>query len=224
MATPQGYGGQEQYDQSQGQQNHAQSQEQDNRPLGGRTKRRAYAGQAFDIGAGANANPNLGGQPPATAPYAAQSVGQQQYGGYQQQQQTQAQGYQQPAPVQQMAYGQQPGYGGYAPQPGGVPGAPQQYAPAGYSGGAGGYQPSAPQYPAQGGGVAAMTQQMAQMAMGGGTSSQAQPQNAPLQLNRLQAADLISHPFHVAELEQPPPPIILPPNVGIKTIVAVDKP
>lgn len=65
-----------------------------------------------------------------------------------------------------------------------------------------------------------MTQQMAQMAVGGGTSSQTQPQNAPLQLNRLQAADLISHPFHVVELDQPPPSIILPPNVSSNTIAA----
>lgn len=41
-----------------------------------------------------------------------------------------------------------------------------------------------------------------------------QPQRH-VQLNQLYPTDLISQPFNVAELEYPPPPIILPPGVCI---------
>jgi protein transport protein SEC24 len=45
----------------------------------------------------------------------------------------------------------------------------------------------------------------------------AQPQQAaarPAVLNQLYPTDLLNQPFNVAELELPPPPIILPPNVS----------
>lgn len=58
-----------------------------------------------------------------------------------------------------------------------------------------------------------MTQQFGQM----GVQQSPQPlQNGvPMPLNRLQTTDLISQPFHVSEIDNPPPPIILPPNVSI---------
>lgn len=68
-----------------------------------------------------------------------------------------------------------------------------------------------------------MTQQMGQMNMGG-AAAQPQGQAAPLQLNRLQATDLISHPFYVAEMDSPPPAIILPPNVSVTAYAAVSSP
>jgi protein transport protein SEC24 len=48
---------------------------------------------------------------------------------------------------------------------------------------------------------------------------QAQQQAAPqqtAQLNQLYPSDLISQPFNVNELDLPPPPINLPPNVAIQ--------
>lgn len=42
-----------------------------------------------------------------------------------------------------------------------------------------------------------------------------------LPLNQLYPTDLVSQPFSVAELELPPPPIILPPNVGDDFILVV---
>lgn len=39
------------------------------------------------------------------------------------------------------------------------------------------------------------------------------PPQRPVQLNQLYPTDLISQPFNVAELDYPPPPIILPPGV-----------
>jgi protein transport protein SEC24 len=177
---------------------------------GGKKKKRGYAAQAYDFGAGANSA--LGGQmqggaqfPPAQAPA---------YGG---------------------GYGQQPepqaGYG--APQYGAPVGAPAQGAPApGYGapaqyGSGVGYQVPEPGYPGPGapaqGGVAGITQGMGQMGMGGppqmvpgGQPGQAQPPQAagrPAVLNQLYPTDLLNQPFNVAELELPPPPIILPPNV-----------
>jgi hypothetical protein len=62
-----------------------------------------------------------------------------------------------------------------------------------------------------------VTQQFSQMGMGGQPSQQPQssvPQAAQ-RLNPLIPTDISmqGQPFHVSDLDQPPPPIILPPNV-----------
>lgn len=148
-------------------------------PSHGGKKKRAYAGQAFEFGVGANAA--LGGQ--------AQGGGS--YGGY-------------PAPAQPQDFppvpypGQQPvqpAVEGFAPPP------PMGYQP-----------PGGPGYPVQPApGVSQVTQQMADMTMSG------QPPHAPqlsAPLNQLYPTDLLTQPFNVAELEYPPPPVVLPPNVS----------
>jgi protein transport protein SEC24 len=59
---------------------------------------------------------------------------------------------------------------------------------------------------------------LGQMGMGGAAQPAAQPQPAvarPAVLNQLYPTDLLNQPFNVAELELPPPPIILPPNVSL---------
>lgn len=146
----------------------------------GGKKKRAYAGEAFDLGSGANAA--LGGQPKAGGDYAAYAA------------QAAAAGYP-PA-----GYGTDPAAGYTAPQ-----------APA-----VGGYQPPVAGYPAPGNaGVAQVTQQFGQM----GVSDPQQPvpqQQVPraVPLNQLYPTDLLTQPFNVAELDYPPPPIILPPNVS----------
>lgn len=91
-------------------------------------------------------------------------------------------------------------------------GAPQQY---GSPAATPGFQPpeayGAPPAP----GVASITQGMAGMQMGQG---QPAPQQAPQArigpLNQLYPTDLLNQPFNVSELDLPPPPIILPPNVS----------
>lgn len=103
-------------------------------------------------------------------------------------------------------YGQTPAYGQQAPVP------------------AYGQQPPVPAYgqPAVGGlqnpvgGQAQepLAQQFGQMNL---QSQPQQPQahGQPVQnINQLYPSDLISQPFVVQELENPPPPIILPPNVS----------
>lgn len=53
------------------------------------------------------------------------------------------------------------------------------------------------------------------MGVSGGV--QPAPQQAaarPAVLNHLYPTDLLTQPFNAAELELPPPPIILPPNVS----------
>ena len=145
-------------------------------------KKRAYAGQAYEFGAGPNSA--LGGQQQAGA---------------------QLGGYGQPQPVQQ----QQPAYGaaGYdQPQPQAAQGYPDPAAAVG------GYQAPGPAYPAAGG-VNQLNQQMGAM----GISDR--PGQAPLArgattLNQLYPTDLLNNPLNVAELDFPPPPIILPPNVS----------
>src|SRR5271156_4746749 len=156
---------------------------------GGR-KKRAYAGQAYEFGAGANSA--LGGQQQGGGGYSGFSQ-QQHEAGYPQG------GYQQnPAAVQQ---GQVPLYGQQDP------------------GSLGGYQPPAPTYPvggaapAVGGGVGGMTQQFSQMDMSQKPQPQAAPQRGPA-LNQLYPTDLLNQPFNVQELDYPPPPAILPPNVS----------
>ena len=151
-------------------------------------KKRAYAGQAYEFGAGPNAA--LGGQQQAGGAYPAYSS-QADAAGYPQG------GYQQtPAAVQQTAVPMYPG---------------QEPAPA-----MGGYQPHAQGYPAAGG-VPAMTQQFGQMDMSQKPPIAAAPQQAqraPV-LNQLYPTDLSNQPFNVAELDYPPPPAVLPPNVCI---------
>ena len=157
-------------------------------------RKRQYAGQAYDFGAGANSA--LGGQPPGGGSFsAAPGVG---YEGYN-------------PSVEQSTY-QQPTYGGEyaAPAPVGQPGYGQP-PPA-----VGGYQAPDMGYPTQDapsilGGVNQLTQGMAGMGI--------QPQQAAPQaqqrphLNQLYPTDMLNQPFSVAELDLPPPPIVLPPNV-----------
>ena len=187
MANPQGYPPQgypqEAYDQS------AQTPV----PAQGQVpakKKRAYAGQAFEFGSGANAGLAATQTPPPGAPYAAAQP---------------AAGYGYGAPVQQ--------------QPAAYPDPQQQQAAAAYPAPTGGYQ--APDAYAAPGGVPAMTQQFSQMGMAP-QQQQQQAAQAPQQpaavaqrLNPLQPVDISVQgaPFHVSDLDLPPPPIILPPNV-----------
>ena len=163
-----------------GQDEHQSSQQQAALPPGQR-KKRAYAGQAYEFGAGANSA--LGGQQQAGG----------QYGQYNNQQ-------------EQAGYPQ----GGYAQTPAAAT-QPQPEPPM-----LGGYQPPAPTYPTQntGQGMAQMTQQFGHMDM-----SQKPPAPAPglaqqTRLNQLYPTDLMNQPLNVAELDYPPPPAVLPPNVG----------
>lgn len=98
-------------------------------------KKRAYAGQAYDFGAGANSA--LGGQQQGGGAYQGGFNQQAHEAGYPQG------GYQQSiaAPAQTPGIGQQP------------------------VAGVGGYQPAAPAYPVQPGGINSMTQQFGQMDM-----------------------------------------------------------
>jgi len=159
-------------------------------PVGGKKKGRAYAGQAYEFG---------GNVPPEGQPYP--GPGQQpQYGGFQAQPQ-QAQGYPQPAA--------QPGYGGYGqPEAYGQPGAPAGYAPApmqtGYGSENSGHAAAPPQQ-----GMQNLAQGMGNMSVGG------QPGQPRQVLNHLYPVDLINAPdrMDVLEINMPPPPIVLPPNV-----------
>lgn len=149
--------------------------------VGGK-KKRAYAGEAFEFGSGANAA--LGGQ--------------QQGGG--------AYGY---MPQPQQAAGYPPSTYGADPNQIAAAGYGQPAAPA-----VGGYQPPVAGYTAPAPGVDQMTQQFGQMGMGAQQQIPQQTQ-APraVPLNQLYPTDLLTQPFNVAELDYPPPPIILPPNV-----------
>lgn len=174
---------------------------------GGKKKKRGYAAQAYDFGAGANSA--LGGQTQGGAAF--QPPPGPAYGGYAAQPEAPAYGAQQyGAPV-----------GGLDP----VAVAPGYPAPAQYGGGVG-YQNAAPGYPGPGApltpGVAGITQGMGQMGVGaqppmpGAQPGQPQPPPGaarPAVLNQLYPTDLTNQPFNVAELDLPPPPIILPPNV-----------
>ena len=172
-------------------------------PAAGAKKKRAYAGQAYEFGAGANAA--LGGQPPAGAGYPGSpppAVGGYGFPGQPAQQQ-------QP---QQPSYGipQQPQYNDPNAQ---TPAAQPGYVPPQYGAPQAGYEP--PQqagYQPPGPGVQGVQQQFQQMSIGGQPQSQAQQ----MRLNPLQPVDIgpQGQPFHVTDLDQPPPPIILPPNVS----------
>ena len=170
---------------------------QDNAPASGAAGRRKrhYAGQAYDFGAGANSG--LGGQHQGGGSFSGPLPAG--YGGYNSQdpqQQVPPQpsyntGYGTSQPVGNPAYGQPP--------------------PA-----VGGYQAPDPTYPttSMAGGVAGITQGMGNMGVAGQSVQAGQPmQQRPL-LNQLYPVDLLNQPFHVAELDLPPPPINLPPNVS----------
>jgi protein transport protein SEC24 len=163
-------------------------------------KKRAYAGQAFEFGTGANAG--MAPPPPATPYGAAQPAAAYGYG----------------APIQQ--------------QPAGYPDPMQHQQPA-YGAPPAGYQPP-DAYGAAPGGVAAMTQQFGQMGMAPQQQLHQQPQQlqhqpaqsplpgqqgpgVSLRLNALQPVDISVQgaPFHVSDLDLPPPPIILPPNSSV---------
>lgn len=214
MAAPQGGYPPQGYPQQEGY-SHEQSQAYDGQPsvsptqanapaqgLGSAAagrKKRAYAGQAYEFGVGANSA--LGGQQQAGGAH----------GGYPQQPQQQ----------NQSGYPQAP-YGADQAQAQNMPPAPIY----GQSDAAnvGGYQPPAPTYPSHGagpalggGGVGGMTQQFGQMGMG--EKPMIAPQQPQMQqgqrLNALYPTDLLNQPFNVAELDYPPPPVILPPNVSL---------
>ena len=166
-------------------------------PSAGGRKKRHYAGQAYDFGTGANSA--LGGQ--------------QQGGG----------GYPGPPGPAAGGYGQQ----GQLPIPPGPAYGSSQASPAfaavspGYGQQppiVGGYQPPEPGYPTQGAhqqqpGVGQITQGMGNLAMGNQAPHQAPQIHGRPQMNQLYPTDLLNQPMNVSELDLPPPPIILPPNV-----------
>ena len=166
-------------------------------PAGVKKGRRHYAGQAYDFGAGAHSavgNQQQGGAPYAVAPGAG-------YAGYSPQ--MAQSGFEQPA------YG----VGQGSPVAIGAPGYGQPHTEPG------GYQPPDTGYPAHGatsmlGGVGGITQQMGQMGMGGSAQPPPPAHFQRAQLNQLYPTDLLNQPFNVSELDLPPPPIILPPNVS----------
>ena len=157
----------------------------------GKKKKRGYAAQAYDFGAGGNVP--LGNAPPSDA---FSPLGTPAYGGY-------------AAPVPAPAYsGNQP----YVESPPAASTFGQSAL-----GGLGGYQPPEPAYPGPGaamGGVGGITQGMGQMGFGQQQAQPGAPAAAKIPLNQLYPTDLLNQPFNVAELELPPPPIILPPNVS----------
>ncbi|KAK9415902.1 putative COPII component protein [Seiridium unicorne] len=169
----------------------------------GKKKKRGYATQAFEFGAGGNApagGQTPGGLPPqpgvGATPGVAGYPGQQDYqGGYAGS----------PAP----AYGGAAAPAGYG-APGGtpaVPGVGGYQAPDAYYQGAG--APGAPQ------GVSGITAGMAGMNVGGQQAQQQPAQQARVALNQLYPTDLLNQPFNVSELDLPPPPCILPPNSSV---------
>lgn len=200
--TSQGYPGQDGYGQQQAQPYEQAGFEEPSSPTqanaaasvpatshGGR-KKRAYAGQAYEFGAGPN------------SALAGEQQGGGSYGGY---------------PVQQQQQGYPQSAYGADPVPPGQPAAPGYGQPA--MAGVGGYQPPGPTYPAHGataslGSVGGMTQQFGQMGLGEKQPPPPQLQRGQ-QLNQLYPTDLLNQPFNVAELDYPPPPVILPPNVSL---------
>lgn len=166
-------------------------------------RKRQYAGQAYDFGAGGHgaggAQPQAGGGYPG--PQGAS------YGGHGQQ-------------PQQAAYTQSPyGVDQGSPAPLASP-TYEQPQPA-----VGGYQSPDAGYPAHGlstmqAGMNSISQGMTNLGIGGQsqplpTQPLHPPQQRP-QLNQLYPTDLLNQPFNVAELDLPPPPILLPANVSRK--------
>ncbi|KAI0121667.1 hypothetical protein BJ170DRAFT_131600 [Xylariales sp. AK1849] len=172
----------------------------------GRKKKRGYATQAFEFGAGGNAA--AGGQSMGGVPPGPPGAGANPMGGYPGQQDFQGGYAGSPAPA---AYGGSPAPVGY----GASGGTPAQSA-------AGGYQAPDPYYqggavPPQGApqGVSGITAGMAGMNMGGQPAQQPPAQQARAALNQLYPTDLLNQPFNVSELDLPPPPCILPPNSSV---------
>lgn len=164
-------------------------------PTAGGRRKRNYAGQAYDFGAGANSA--LGGQQQGGGAYPGTP-------GMQSQPQP---GY--PGPV----YGSNPA----TPSMGGAPGYGQPPPVVG------GYQPPGPVYPAHGAipaqpGVGGITQGMSNLAMGGQGQNAALPMQGQVQgrpaMNQLIPTDLLNQHVDVSELSRPPPQINLPPNVS----------
>lgn len=154
-------------------------------------KKRAYAGQAYDFGGGANSA--LGGQQQGGGVYPVPGGGYTQYP-----QQTQQEQYQHP-PYGVDPPAQAPGYGQAPPN-------------------VGGYQPPAPGYPSQPSQpispVGGITQGMGNLGVSGQPAQHPAPTPARPQLNQLYPTDLLNQPLNVSELDLPPPPIVLPPNVS----------
>lgn len=160
----------------------------------GKKKKRGYATEAFGFGSGANSAATPGPPGPGAVP--------------------------QPGIAQAAAYGGYPGQevqGGYAsPAPAAAPyGAPGVAQPAvgGYQAPDPYYQPGLAQQPQ---GVAGITAGMGGLNVGGvpPVAQQAPQQQARVALNQLYPTDLTQQPFNVSELDLPPPPCILPPNVS----------
>jgi len=214
-------GGSQAYDDQQQQQQQQQQAAAASTTAAAGKKKRAYAGQAFDYGSGANVASQNGMYGGANAMGAGNVGLQQQQPQYGQQ------------PIQQQGY-PQPAYG--APIDQAVPqyGQPQYDAQAGYQAPQAGYQASQPGYPTSQNnysapqnnyptpqnnyvqpGMAAMTQQFGQMGVNSQQGLQ-QPMAMPQRLNPLVPVDIgvQGAPFHVTDLDLPPPPLILPPNVS----------
>lgn len=68
--------------------------------------------------------------------------------------------------------------------------------------------------------MAGITAGMAGMNVGAQPAQQA-GQPSRLALNQLYPTDLLNQPFNVSELDLPPPPCILPPNVSFQTILSI---
>jgi len=180
---------------------------------GGKKKKRGYAAQAYDFG---GANAALGGQQQGGGQFqAAQTPA---YGGG---------GYGQQPEQQPLAQQGAPQYGtpvtpGFPPA--GGYGQPQQQPQQQYGGGVG-YQAPDAGYPGPGapnaGGVAGITQGVKDMGVGGPQLAMA-PGSRPAVLNQLYPTDLINQPFNVAELDLPPPPIVLPANVSCSNSIPID--
>lgn len=190
----------------------------------GKKKKRGYAAQAFEVGSGSNSAGLQYGAPPSQQ----QSPG---YGGYP------------PPEAQQAAVAGYPysqPYGA-APLPGQPPQMQQQQQqPPALQPPHGAYPAPDQGYPAPGiaaqpapPGLAAVTQGMDNMQLGQQQHQQQVPQQMQQQhqqlqqpppapgaqaaragpLNQLYTTDLMSQPFSIHELDLPPPPIVLPPNV-----------
>ena len=159
-------------------------------------KKRAYAGQAYEFGGGANAA--LGGQQVGGGQYPPPPQAQG-YEGYNQQAQP---------PAQQTTFSnQQYGSGPASPAMGGPTYGQQAQ-------NVGGYQSPAPGYPATGApqqSMGGITQGMSNVSVG---QQHPQMQGRP-PMNQLYPSDIMSAPLNVTELDLPPPPINLPPNVCV---------
>ena len=71
------------------------------------------------------------------------------------------------------------------------------------------------------GGVTDITHGMNNLGMGGQAPLANQPLLQRPQLNQLYPVDLLNQPFNVSELDLPPPPIILPPDVSVEKEVTI---